>query len=82
MRAGVEADVVNVRTEVLVPPAVKGTGLTLTEVVSPATGLDVDEARFTLPVKLLALVMVMADVPEPPATKLAGVAVPAEMPKS
>ncbi len=70
-----------VRTEVAVPPAVKVTGLMLNEVVSPVTGVAVDPVSVTLPAKPFWLVSVMVDVAEPPATKLAGVAAPALIPK-
>ncbi len=70
-----------VRTEVPVPPAVNVTGLTLNEVVRPVIGVAVDAVRVTLPANPFWLVRVMVDVAEPPATKLAGVAAPALIPK-
>ncbi len=71
-----------VRTEVPVPPAVKVTELTLNEVVRPVTGVAVDAVSVTLPANPFWLVRVMVDIAEPPATKLAGLAALAEMPKS
>ncbi len=80
--AGVEVVVEIMRVDVPVPPAVRVTGFTLKEKVRPATGAVVDAARFTLPAKLFRLVSVMVEVAELPATKLAGVAAPAEILKS
>ncbi len=77
--AGVELVVEIVRVDVPVPPAVKVTGFTLNEKVRPVTG---EAARSTLPAKLFRLVSVMVEVAELPATKLAGVAVLAEIVKS
>ncbi len=85
MPAGVEAVVAMVRTEVPVAPvprAVKGTGLTLNEVVRPVAGVAVDAVSVTLPANMLILFNVMVDIAELPATKLAGLAALAEMPKS
>ncbi len=80
--AGVEEVVKIVRVEVLVPPAVKVTGLGLNMKVRPVTGEVVDAARSTLPAKLYRLASVMVEVAELPATMLAGVAAFAEILKS
>ncbi len=79
--AGVEAAVLIVRMEVADPPGLRGIVLGLNEVVRPVAEGGTDAVSPTVPAKP-ALLRVMVEVAELPATKLAGLAVLAVTVKS
>jgi len=81
--AGVDADVVIVSRDVLIPPVVSATPAGFNDGVGPlgTRGKTVDDSR-TVPVKPNVLFSVKVEVAEPPATKLLGLGGVALMLKS